>query len=96
VSRASCAYPLPEPLSVGTFYPEGFPKTIHAYTDSVPAGDAAMTPHTRMKPRNSLAVRLIRRALECSGTAYVGDGSFAGYEARLGFILCLTFPETKL
>jgi hypothetical protein len=39
------------------------------------------TPHTRMKPRNSLAGRLIRRALECSGTAYVGDGSFAGYEA---------------
>jgi hypothetical protein len=30
------------------------------------------------------------------GTAYVGDGSFAGYEARLGFILCLTFPETML
>jgi hypothetical protein len=39
------------------------------------------TPHTRMKPRNALAGRLIRRALECSGTAYVGDGSFAGYEA---------------
>jgi hypothetical protein len=49
-----------------------------------------------MKPRNSLAGRLIRRALECSGTAYVGDGSFAGYEALLGFILCLTFPETML
>jgi hypothetical protein len=36
----------------------------------------------RMKPRNTLAGRLIRRALECSGTACVGAGSFAGYEAE--------------